>query len=74
MTDTVKNVDRGLRPYSYGLDDQGLVVAFESDHPGRFLDLLMALRVTESWPHPRFDTPAFTGLAMSIGETLDAVG
>ena len=60
--------------YSYGLDDQEFVVAFESDHPGRFLDLLMALRLTDASSYTLFDTPAFTGLAMSIGETLDAVG
>jgi len=60
--------------YSYGLDDQEFVVAFESDHPGRFLDLLMALRHTEASSYTLFDTPAFTGLASSIRETLDAVG
>jgi chlorite dismutase len=60
--------------YSYGLDDQEFVVAFESDHPGRFLDLLMALRLTEASSYTLFDTPAFTGLALSIRETLDAVG
>lgn len=60
--------------YSYGLDDQEFVVAFESDHPGRFLDLLMALRHTEASAYTLFDTPALTGLAMSIGETLDALG
>jgi chlorite dismutase len=60
--------------YSYGLDDQEFVVAFESDHPGRFLDLLMALRLTEASAYTLFDTPAFTGLAFSIRETLDAIG
>lgn len=60
--------------YSYGLDDQEFVVAFESDHPGRFLDLLMALRTTEASSYTLFDTPAFTGTAMSIRDTLDAVG
>lgn len=60
--------------YSYGLDDQEFVVAFESDHPGRFLDLLMALRHTEASSYTLFDTPAFTGLAMSIREALDALG
>lgn len=60
--------------YSYGLDDQEFVVAFESDHPGRFLDLLMALRHTEASSYTLFDTPAFTGLAMSMRETLDALG
>ena len=60
--------------YSYGLDDQEFVVAFESDHPGRFLDLLMALRLTEASAYTLFDTPAFTGLALSMRDTLDAVG
>ena len=60
--------------YSYGLDDQEFVVAFESDHPGRFLDLLMALRVTEASAFTLFDTPAFTGLARSMRDTLDAIG
>jgi len=60
--------------YSYGLDDQEFVVAFESDHPGRFLDLLMALRLSEASAFTERDTPAFTGLAMSIGDTLDALG
>jgi len=60
--------------YSYGLDDQEFVVAFESDHPGRFLDLLMALRATEASAFTLFDTPAFTGLAASMRDTLDALG
>jgi chlorite dismutase len=60
--------------YSYGLDDQEFVVAFESDHPGRFLDLLMALRVTEASSFTLFDTPAFTGLALPMRAALDALG
>ncbi len=60
--------------YSYGLDDQEFVVAFESDHPGRFLDLLMALRLSEGSSYTLFDTPAFTGLARSMRDTLDAIG
>jgi chlorite dismutase len=60
--------------YSYGLDDQEFVVAFESDHPGRFLDLLMALRLTEASRFTLFDTPAFTGLALPMRDALDALG
>ncbi len=60
--------------YSYGLDDQEFVVAFESDHPGRFLDLLMALRLTEASAYTLFDVPAFTGLARSMRDTLDSIG
>ncbi len=60
--------------YSYGLDDQEFVVAFETDHVGRFLDLLMALRLTEASRYTLRDTPSFTCVAMGIAECLDAVG
>jgi chlorite dismutase len=60
--------------YSYGLDDQEFVVAFETDYIGRFLDLLMALRLTEASRYTARDTPSFTCLAMAIGDCLDAVG
>ncbi len=60
--------------YSYGLDDQEFVVAFEADHPGRFLDLLMELRLTEASSYTLFDVPAFTGQAMSMKDTLASLG
>jgi chlorite dismutase len=60
--------------YSYGIDDQEFVMAFEADHPGRFVDLLMALRLSESSAYTLFDVPAFTGLAMSMRGTLDSLG
>ena len=34
--------------YSFGLDDQDFVVAFETDEPKDFLDLVMELRETET--------------------------
>jgi chlorite dismutase len=60
--------------YSYGLDDQEFVVAFETDHVGRFLDLLMALRLTEGSRYTLRDTPSFTCIAMGLEQCLDAVG
>jgi chlorite dismutase len=60
--------------YSYGLDDQEFVVAFETDHVGRFLDLLMALRLTEASRYTLRDTPSFTCRAMGMVESLDGVG
>jgi chlorite dismutase len=60
--------------YSYGLDDQEFVVAFETDHVGRFLDLLMALRLTESSRYTLRDTPSFTCVAMDLRRCLDAIG
>lgn len=60
--------------YSYGLDDQEFVVAFETDHVGRFLDLLMALRLTEASRYTARDTPSFTCVAMGIAECMDGLG
>jgi chlorite dismutase len=46
--------------YSYGLDDQEFVVAFEGDDPGEFLALVRELRDSESSSYTLFDTPIFT--------------
>lgn len=34
--------------YGYGIDDQGFVVAFDSDYPQEFVDLVGRLRDTEA--------------------------
>ena len=60
--------------YSYGLDDQEFVLAFESDDPGDFLDLVMELRETKSSSYTELDVPIFTCLQMSLWEALDAMG
>ena len=60
--------------YSFGLDDQEFVVAFETDYVGRFLDLLMALRLTEASRYTLRDTPSFTCTALGIAACLDAIG
>ena len=60
--------------YSYGLDDQEFVVAFETDFVGRFLDLLMALRLTAASKYTLRDTPSFTCTAMDLAGCLNAVG
>ncbi len=60
--------------YSFGIDDQEFVVAFETDVPADFLDLVMALRETESSKFTLRDTPIFTCVQMSIKDALDAVG
>ena len=46
--------------YSYGLDDQEFVVAFEGDDPGEFLALVRELRDSESSSYTERDTPMFT--------------
>jgi chlorite dismutase len=60
--------------YSFGLDDQEWVVAFESDKPEDFLDLVMALRETEGSRYTLRDTPIFTCIRRSLKEMLDTLG
>jgi len=57
--------------YSFGLDDQEWVVAFESNRPDDFLDLVMELRETESSKFTLRDTPIFTCVQMPIENVLD---
>ncbi len=46
--------------YSFGLDDQDFVVAFETNKPEDFLDLVQGLRETKSSLFTQRDTPIFT--------------
>lgn len=55
--------------YSFGIDDQEFVVAFETDQPGDFLDLVQELRETEGSRFTLRDTPIFTCVQTPI-ETL----
>lgn len=57
--------------YSFGLDDQEWVVAFESNRPGDFVDLVMQLRETESSKYTLRDTPIFTCVRKDIRAALD---
>ena len=60
--------------YSYGIDDQEFVVAFEADSPHEFLDLVMELRETDASLYTERDTPSFSCLALPLHEVLDALG
>jgi chlorite dismutase len=60
--------------YSFGLDDQEFVLAFESDHPSDFLDLVLTLRDTLASRYTERDTPIFTCVAKPAGEMLDLLG
>ena len=59
--------------YSFGLDDQEFMTAFETDNPHDFLDLMMELRNTEASQYTERDTPIFTCLLASPRATLDAL-
>lgn len=60
--------------YSFGLDDQEFVVAFESDVPSDFLDLVMELRETEASRYTARDTPILTGVSVPAAEMLELLG
>ena len=59
--------------YSFGLDDLEFVVAFETNDPGSFLDLVQRLRTTESSLYTQRDTPTFTCISTSVERALSAL-
>ncbi len=60
--------------YSFGLDDQEFVVAFESDYPQDFLDLVHRLRESEASAYTERDVPVFTCLRQDIETILKHTG
>jgi chlorite dismutase len=60
--------------YSFGLDDQEFVVAFETDKPEDFLDLVMELRQAETSNYTQRDTPIFTCVHHELRQVLDLLG
>jgi chlorite dismutase len=60
--------------YSFGLDDQEFVVAFETDSVSDFLDLVQELRETEASQYTLRDTPMFSCVAQPLNELLEAIG
>ncbi len=60
--------------YSFGLDDQEFVVAFETDNISDFLDLVQELRETEASMYTLRDTPMYTCVAQSLADLLEAIG
>jgi chlorite dismutase len=60
--------------YSFGIDDQEFVVAFETNYPEDFLDLVQQLRETEISPYTLKDTPIFTCIRMTPEDMLARLG
>jgi len=60
--------------YSFGLDDPEFVVAFETDKPEDFLDLVMELRETQGRLYTLRDTPIFTCITKSLQDMMDLLG
>ena len=59
--------------YSFGIDDQEFMTAFECESPSDFLQLMMTLRETEASRYTERDTPIFVGTAQEIRELLDSL-
>ncbi len=61
--------------YSYGLDDQEFVLAFEADEPEDMLNLVEELRFAEQRKYTLRDTPIFTCVAAKdFRALLDTLG
>jgi chlorite dismutase len=60
--------------YSFGLDSQDFVVAYETDDLVAFGDLVRALRATESRRSTVSDTPILLGIHRPIDEILSLLG
>ena len=61
---------RQLLAYSFGLDDQEFIVAYETDDLIAFQDLVRELRETESRRATVRDTPIVTAIHRPLGEIL----
>lgn len=60
--------------YAFGLDDPEFVLAFESDRPQDFLDLVMEMRESKARRYTQRDTPIFTCVAKPFDEILKDIG
>ena len=51
--------------YSFGIDDQEFMTAFECDEPSDFMHLMLTLRESEASAYTERDTPIFVGEGMA---------
>jgi chlorite dismutase len=59
--------------YSFGIDDQEFMTAFECEEPADFMHLMLTLRETEASRYTERDTPIFVGTSVPIRAALDAL-
>jgi chlorite dismutase len=59
--------------YSFGIDDQEFMPAFEVEEPADFMHLMMTLRETEASRWTERDTPIFVGALRDIRSVLDSL-
>jgi chlorite dismutase len=56
--------------YSFGLDDQEFMLAFETDNPVDFSELVMEMRSTEASRYTALETPLFTCISTGVDDIL----
>ena len=59
--------------YSFGIDDQEFMTAFECDEPSDFMHLMLTLRDSEASRYTERDTPIFVGQHVAVREALAAL-
>ncbi|MBA3412903.1 MAG: chlorite dismutase family protein, partial [Actinobacteria bacterium] len=59
--------------YSFGIDDQEFMTAFECEEPADFMQLMLRLRETEASRYTERDTPIFVGSRAEIRSVLGAL-
>ena len=59
--------------YSFGIDDQEFMTAFECEEPADFMHLMLRLRDSEASRYTERDTPIFVGRFVSVREGLAAL-
>jgi chlorite dismutase len=59
--------------YSFGIDDQEFMTAFECEEPADFMHLMLRLRESEASRYTERDTPIFVGQHVTIREALAAL-
>jgi chlorite dismutase len=59
--------------YSFGIDDQEFMTAFECDEPADFMHLMLTLRESEASRYTERDTPIFVGQHVPVRAALDAL-
>jgi len=59
--------------YSFGIDDQEFMTAFECEEPADFMHLMLTLRESEASRYTERDTPIFVGTATDIRTALAAL-
>ena len=57
--------------YSFGIDDQEFMTAFECEEPADFMHLMLTLRDSEASRYTERDTPIFVGRHVDVRAALD---